>query len=104
MLVVEKDDNFMEDNSENVKMFLRDIVMPRIILGNTVLSECQTYHSYMWVFFHFHSVKYSWLHVECTIYVYVRQDKFGRSSTFVFLLRTNLQHCIFTRMPPESKL
>lgn len=53
MLVVEKDDNFMEDNSENVKMFLRDIVMPRIILGNTVLSECQTYHSYMRSFFSF---------------------------------------------------
>lgn len=51
MLVVEKDDNFMEDNSENVKMFLPDIVMPRIILGNTVLSECQTYHSYMCSFF-----------------------------------------------------
>ncbi|KAH9376339.1 hypothetical protein HPB48_018508 [Haemaphysalis longicornis] len=36
MLVIEKDDDFMLDNSSNVQMFLRDIVMPRIILGNTV--------------------------------------------------------------------
>ncbi|XP_077550683.1 uncharacterized protein LOC144163887 [Haemaphysalis longicornis] len=36
MLVIEKDDDFMPDNSTNVQMFLRDIVMPRIILGNTV--------------------------------------------------------------------
>lgn len=36
MLVIERDDDFIQDNSANIQMFLRDIVMPRIILGNTV--------------------------------------------------------------------
>lgn len=36
MLVVERDENFMEDNFTTIQTFVKDIVMPRIILGNTV--------------------------------------------------------------------